>query len=336
MVKWSAEMAAPRAMLRRGCSCRLLPCYLVIWWWALYCITILEWRKLVAVELFGVEVCAPFAAQRHCAAPLAHCSGCRPPPPAGAASPQQLTRAPWVWSLLAQLNVPHVEDLANAERLVRAAPPPPPPLPPSTRLRERKQNSVAFLFLVKNKLDYVELWQRYFKKANPADYGIYFHFFDTRYTHAHTLSLSLRRTDYLLCSAALSTEPCGVLFAPAMKVRRTARRQSTVLARTSCRSELRSRQCQPSPHAGASSWRRVRSLSRHFCLPFSFFCPLFRHVCPSFFVAFSSPSGLTFGRIWAQKCPFISGRFTPPIGATASSSFYRRIRCHWPRLSKPR
>ena len=175
-------MAAPRALLRRGCARSLVPCYLVLWWWALYCITILEWRKLVAVELFGVEVRrATIAAQRHCRLLPPAPNRCLPPDTGRPERSLLAAAHPRDGSLLApQLNVPHVEDLVNAERLVRAAPPPPAPLPPSTPLRERKQSSVAFLFLVKNKLDYLELWQRYFKAANPADYGVYFHFFDTR------------------------------------------------------------------------------------------------------------------------------------------------------------
>jgi hypothetical protein len=58
---WCACAAAPpmatlRRLLRRGCRRQLVPCYLVVWWWLLYCITILEWRKLLNVEIFGVEV----------------------------------------------------------------------------------------------------------------------------------------------------------------------------------------------------------------------------------------------------------------------------------------
>eukprot|EP01044_Picomonas_judraskeda_P045430 COSAG03_NODE_24864_length_269_cov_0.900000_1_plen_57_part_10 len=52
-------MAKLRGLLRRGCRRQLVPCYLVLWWWALYCITILEWRKLLNVEVFGVEVRHP-------------------------------------------------------------------------------------------------------------------------------------------------------------------------------------------------------------------------------------------------------------------------------------
>ena len=52
-------MAKLRGLLRRGCRLQLVPCYLVLWWWALYCITILEWRKLLNVEVFGVEVRHP-------------------------------------------------------------------------------------------------------------------------------------------------------------------------------------------------------------------------------------------------------------------------------------
>ena len=52
-------MVKLRGLLRRGCRRQLVPCYLVLWWWALYCITILEWRKLLNVEVFGVEVRHP-------------------------------------------------------------------------------------------------------------------------------------------------------------------------------------------------------------------------------------------------------------------------------------
>lgn len=75
-----------------------------------------------------------------------------------------------------QLAVPHVDDLLLAEHLVRAAPPTPPPLPDADAA-----GSIAFLFLVKDKLDYAEVWQRFFQGADPAHYGVYFHFFDTRY-----------------------------------------------------------------------------------------------------------------------------------------------------------
>ena len=77
----------------------------------------------------------------------------------------------------AQLSVPHVDDLLLVERLVRAAPPPPPPSLPGVE----PTSSIAFLFLAKDKLDYMEVWQRFFHGADPAHYGIYFHFFDTRY-----------------------------------------------------------------------------------------------------------------------------------------------------------
>ena len=73
--------------------------------------------------------------------------------------------------------MPHVDDLLLAERLVRAAPPPPPPPLPGVE----PASSIAFLFLAKDKLDYMEGWQRFFHGAEPAHYGIYFHFFDTRY-----------------------------------------------------------------------------------------------------------------------------------------------------------
>ena len=60
-------MAPLRRLLRRGCRRQLVPCYLVVWLWLLYCITILEWRKLLNVEIFGVEVrdAEPFAVSVH-------------------------------------------------------------------------------------------------------------------------------------------------------------------------------------------------------------------------------------------------------------------------------
>ena len=129
-------MDTPRRMrscrtLKTRLLCRRLPCYIVVWWWLLYCITILEWRKALNVELFGVE-----------------------------------------------LAVPHVADLQLAERLVMEPPDPPPAAqpPPSPDSAE----PVAFLFLVKDKLDYPQLWQRFFRGADPAAYGVFFHFFDTR------------------------------------------------------------------------------------------------------------------------------------------------------------
>ena len=74
-----------------------------------------------------------------------------------------------------QLAVPHVDDLRLAERLVRAAPPPPVPLPGA-----EAAGSIAFLFLVKDQLDYLEVWRRFFRGADPAHYGVYVHFFDAR------------------------------------------------------------------------------------------------------------------------------------------------------------
>ena len=58
-------------VLRRSCKRRLVPCYIVLWWWLLYCITILEWRKLLNVEVFGVEVCASHGSHRPLHAPAA-------------------------------------------------------------------------------------------------------------------------------------------------------------------------------------------------------------------------------------------------------------------------
>ena len=117
--------------LKMRLLCRRLPCYIVVWWWLLYCITILEWRKALNVELFGVE-----------------------------------------------LAVPHVADLQLAERLVMEPPEPPPTVQPPTS--PDSAEPVAFLFLVKDKLDYPQLWQRFFRGADPAAYGVFFHFFDTR------------------------------------------------------------------------------------------------------------------------------------------------------------
>lgn len=94
-----------------------------------------------------------------------------------------------------QLAVPHVDDLLLAERLVRAAPPPPLPLPNADAA-----GSIAFLFLVKDKLDYSEVWQRFFRGADPARYGVYFHFFDTRYEPlpTGTLGPSCLRAAFLM------------------------------------------------------------------------------------------------------------------------------------------
>lgn len=184
-------MATLRRLLRRGCRRQLVPCYLVVWWWLLYCITILEWRKLLNVEIFGVEVRDAVRRVSAAVVPVVIGTAC------GYGSCGQ--RSLWssctaacapVWLRRAdctrfgppvQLAVPHVDDLILAERLVRAAPPPPPSLPDA-----EAAGSIAFLFLVKDKLDYAKVWQRFFHGADPAHYGIYFHFFDMRYASSPT------------------------------------------------------------------------------------------------------------------------------------------------------
>lgn len=74
-----------------------------------------------------------------------------------------------------EVNVAHYDDLNNAVELAERA-----------SLRQPQTGSapaggvekVAYLFLLKNKLDYVAIWQKFFAGGDPAEYSIYFHFFD--------------------------------------------------------------------------------------------------------------------------------------------------------------